>query len=316
MSDHTSPFHIPVLLEATAASLTPRPGETVVDCTAGLGGHAARLAPLVAPGGAVILNDFDPANLRTAEAAVRGAAPGVEVVAVQGNFVDIPRRLREAGRRADVLLADLGFSSNQMQEASRGFSFMRDGPLDMRLDPTSGRSAAALISALPEGELASIIHRYGEEPRARAIARKLVAARESGPIDTTFRLVALLREVFGPRHPTTRIDPVTRTFQAFRIAVNDEISNLESLLESIRRSAEAIPTGSSAAWLSAGARVGIIAFHSLEDRLVKQHFRELTARGLADAITRRPIVADEVEVASNPRSRSAKLRVIALADAT
>ncbi|MCA9277394.1 MAG: 16S rRNA (cytosine(1402)-N(4))-methyltransferase RsmH, partial [Phycisphaerales bacterium] len=195
------------------------------------------------------------------------------------------------------------------------FSFMRDGPLDMRLDPTSGRSAAALIAALPEEELASIIRRYGEEPRARAIARKLVAERDSGPIDTTSRLVSVLRAVLGPRHPSTRIDPVTRTFQALRIAVNDEVSNLESLLESIRRSAEALPTGSAAAWLNPGARVGIISFHSLEDRLVKQHFRELTSRGLATAVTRRPIVADDVETDFNPRARSAKLRVIALADA-
>ncbi len=315
MSEPTKPRHIPVLLQEVLDLLAPHPGDTVVDCTAGLGGHAVQLAQQLGSSGRVVLNDLDARNLQAAEVAVRRANSAIDITPIQGNFVDVPRQLRAADLRADVLLADLGFSSNQMDDGARGFSFMRDGPLDMRLDPTQGRSAADLIHTLPEEELAAIIRRFGEEPRARAVARKLVAERDSAPIDTTFRLTTVLRSVLGSRHPSTRIDPVTRTFQALRIAVNDEVSNLESLLESIRRSAEALPSGSSAGWLAGGARVGIISFHSLEDRLVKQYFRELSKRGLARLVTRRPVVAGEEEVDFNPRSRSAKLRVIELNDA-
>lgn len=304
--------------------LAPRPGETVVDCTAGQGGHAAALGTLAGPTGTVVINDLDEGCLAVAKARLE-ATPGCgRVVAVRGNFADLPRTLAGMGLAADVVLADLGFSSSQMDNPSRGFSFRAEGPLDMRLDPSRGASAAELVNTLPEVELVGIIREFGEERMARAIARKLVDARERSPIQTTSRLAELIRSVVGVGG-SGRIDPATRTFQALRIAVNDELGNLSSLLESVergamvrRRPSAAVggpePSGRAVGggWLAAGARVGVISFHSLEDRLVKQAFQRMAESGLGEALTRRPVEADEREIDLNRRSRSARLRVLRL----
>ncbi|HVZ93611.1 MAG TPA: 16S rRNA (cytosine(1402)-N(4))-methyltransferase RsmH [Phycisphaerales bacterium] len=303
------PAHKPVLLDEVVQMLDPRAGETVVDCTAGLGGHASALAERIGPTGTLALNDLDAGNLARAAVRVRALPNSPKVVELRGNYADVPRRLRELGLAAHVVLADLGFSSNQVEDASRGLSFGREGPLDMRLDPTGPTTAAHLVNSLPEAELAELIQEFGEERHARRIARKLVAEREVSPIETTARLASILRTVVGFGQG---IDPSTRTFQALRIAVNDELGSLRSLLESIARSVAAGSggVGKPGSWLAPGARVGIISFHSLEDRPVKNAFSELVRRGLAEPLSKKPVTAGDAELADNPRARSAKFRAI------
>ncbi|VAX42629.1 16S rRNA (cytosine(1402)-N(4))-methyltransferase, partial [hydrothermal vent metagenome] len=299
----TKRLHIPVLLEEILDRLDPKPGETFVDCTAGLGGHAAAVGARLAPGGRIVLNDADAGNLERAAGRVAAEAPGVEVRPIHGNFASLPRRLVAEGVQADAVLADLGFASNQMDDPERGFAFSRDGPLDMRLDPAGATTAADLVATLPEAELVRILREYGEEKAARPIARKIIAARQEGPIATTAQLAAMVRRVV---RTGGGIDPATRTFQALRIAVNDELGSLEGLLAAVQRGARMH------GWLAAGARVAIVSFHSLEDRMVKRAFGALVRDGLAEPIGRQPTVADEAEISSNPRSRSAKLRAIRL----
>jgi len=330
--------HIPVLLDEVLEWLSPRAGQTFLDCTAGLGGHAAAVARRVGPagsgsGGTVVLNDMDGTNLARAEAVVRAAIGTVAVaeertahaasvshaettvVVYRGNFAEAPRRMIEAGLSADLVLADLGFSSNQIGDPARGFSFANDGPLDMRLDPTAPLTAADLVNSLPEGELAEIIAEFGEDPASAKIARKLVQERRREPITTTSRLADLVRSSRGPHHDRSAIDPATKTFQALRIAVNDELGSLDAFLAAVARGASEVNSGGAGAggkrsWLSPGARVAVIGFHSLEDRRVKRTFIELQERGLAQVLTPTPITASEKELHANPRARSAKLRVI------
>jgi 16S rRNA (cytosine1402-N4)-methyltransferase len=305
-----------VLVDDVLRLLAPRPGDTVLDCTAGLGGHAVELARAIGSGGTVILNDFDPGNLARAAEAVRALPEPPEVIELRGNFADAPRRLTELTVSADVVLADLGFSSNQMEDAERGLSFMRDGPLDMRLDPAGPMTAADLVNTLSEDELGEVLRDFGEEREWRRITQKLVAARKEAPISTTGRFASIVRSAMvggPPRSPG--IDPATRSFQALRIAVNDELGNLRALLESVSRGAAMVGGGSArpgGTWLKGRARVGVISFHSLEDRQVKESFGALESRGLAKEASRRPVEASEVETARNPRSRSAKLRVVTL----
>jgi 16S rRNA (cytosine1402-N4)-methyltransferase len=297
--------HIPVLLREVLESLAPSPGETLADCTAGLGGHAAAIAPLLLPGGRIALNDLDAGNLEVAVPRVAQAAPGLEMASFQSNFIELPRRLERLGWTANMLLADLGFASSQVDDPSRGFSFQHDGPLDMRLDRGGAVSASDLVATLPEPELARILRDYGEERAARPIARKLVEARRRASIATTGQLAEIVRSVIGR---TGSIDPATRTFQALRIAVNDELGSLEGLLAAVDRAGRRDGAG----WLSADARVAIVSFHSLEDRLVKRAFQSLVGRGLAVHVGGHPTTAGEQEIADNPRARSAKLRVIRL----
>ncbi len=296
------------------AALNPRPGDTILDCTAGLGGHAAALAKRTGRGATVWLFDLDPANLARAADRVGGLIGGESVRVHHGSFVEAPRVIAQEQRAADVVLADLGFASNQMFDPSRGFSFSADGPLDMRLNPRAPITAAELVNSLTERELAAIIREHGEEPApmAGAIARKLVRAREDGPISTTRELADLVRGCYPARERYSgSIDPATKTFQALRIAVNDELANLESLLASIDLAARRIAEGRST-WLKPGARVGIISFHSLEDRPVKRALNSLVERNLASHITRKAVQASEAELAANPRARSARFRAISL----
>lgn len=313
--------HIPVLRDSCVALLAPRQGQTYVDCTAGLGGHAAAIAPALGSGGHVVLNDVDPGNLARAEAAVRRAcaesqAPRVSVI--RGNFAQLPRALARMGIHADVVLADLGFSSNQMDDAERGMSFMREGPLDMRLDPSLAVTAAEIVNTRPADELIEILREFGEERQATAIVRKLVRARADAPITTTSQLAAIVRAAFGPGARSAGIDPATRTFQALRIAVNDELGVLEALMAVVERESEMMAKGGAtpreSAWLNHSARIGVISFHSLEDRVVKRCFARLCGGGLADDVSNGICEASPNEIEQNPRSRSAKLRVIRLRD--
>ncbi len=289
--------------------LAPAPGETAIDATCGAGGHAVRLAESIGASGTLVLNDLDPHSLESAEERVRGMAGWPEVVSIRGSFAELPGRLSARGLPADCLLADLGFSSAQVDDPARGLSFRFDGPLDMRLDPGQRTTAAELVNSLPEAELGEIIRDFGEERAWRAVSKKIVEARRESPITTTTELARLVRAVVRvPRE--SRIDPATRTFQALRIAVNDELGALDALLEAVRRTAAG--AGASAPWLKPGARVVILTFHSLEDRRVKRAFRDLGTRRLAELLTRSPIVATDEEVERNPRARSAKLRAIRL----
>lgn len=312
--------HLPVLPRHVLELLAPRPGEVYADATAGLGGHAALIAERLGEHGTIILNDLDPEHLLLSAAHVREhcAHKGVPcpcIEPIHGSFADLPARLRERGVRANMLLADLGFASDQIDDPARGLSFLRDGPLDMRFDPTSGVPASALVNDLSERDLADLIYEFGEERASRRIARRIVEQRRSGRIETTAHLAQIVRTALGvPARGGSRpgrIDPATRTFQALRIAVNDEIGALRSLLGAIESDARR-PSGDPSRWLGAGARIAIIAFHSLEDRPVKQAFAGLRERGLARALTRGAIKADEDEIARNRRSRSARLRAIRL----
>jgi 16S rRNA (cytosine1402-N4)-methyltransferase len=314
-----NPAHVPVLRRSCLELLAPKAGDTYLDCTAGLGGHAASVAPALGSSGTIILNDVDPANLRSAAAHVRDSAPAGAVptiMTVGGNFAELPRTIERLARPADIVLADLGFSSNQMDDPSRGMSFMRDGPLDMRLDPSLATTAAELVNTRTPEELIEILRDFGEERQAPAIVRKLVRERAASPITTTARLAQLVRAAMGPGALKSNIDPATRTFQALRIAVNDEIGVLEAFMSAVVREAHALAANLSAdpapSWLNPGARIGVISFHSLEDRVVKRGFTQLCQGGLADDVSNGVREASPDEVEQNPRSRSAKLRVIRL----
>jgi 16S rRNA (cytosine1402-N4)-methyltransferase len=302
--------HIPVLPSEVLDLLDPQPGQVFVDCTAGLGGHACLVASRIGPQGTIVLNDMDQANLDRAKISVVSALGDCEsepakVHAIQGNFAELPGKLRERGIVADMVLADLGFASTQVDDPQRGLSFRFSGPLDMRLDPSMPITAEELVNTLPERELAEIIFRFGEEKASRHIASKLVAAREVEPITTTDRLAEIVRSANpGPRG---NINPATKTFQALRIAVNDELGSLDALLRLIGIALKKAYSGQPS-WIDANARVGIIAFHSLEDRPVKRATGEWVQAGWAQSITRKPIEASSAEIATNPRARSAKLR--------
>lgn len=293
--------HIPVLAEPITRLLSPVPGEVVLDCTAGRGGHAALLIPRLGPGGVYVAVDLDKDNLSFAQARCGPIAEeaGVALHVVHGSFAGARSVLGGLElNHADVVLADLGFASNQVDDPERGLSFRQDGPLDMRLDPTGAVTAEALVNTLPERELADVIFRFGEERLSRRIARKIVEERARKPISSTLGLADICRRAYGPKGRGSRIDPATRTFQALRIAVNGELDALDRLL------------GQLPALLADGGRAGIISFHSLEDRPVKRAFLQAQQDGWAERLTRKPVVADDAEVAVNPRSRSAKLRAI------
>jgi 16S rRNA (cytosine1402-N4)-methyltransferase len=277
-------YHTPVLLAEVVALLQPRSGALYVDATVGGGGHAAEILRASAPEGRLIGLDRDEDALVASRERLTEWRTRVQLV--HANFGELEQVLMSVGVTAvDGVLFDLGVSSRQFDEPSRGFSFQREGPLDMRMDRTSGQSAREVINTASETDLADIFFRYGEEHRSRSIARRIVAAR---PIETTTQLAELL----GPRRG--KIHPATRVFQALRIYVNDELENLKHGLVAGTR------------LLNTGGRLAVIAFHSLEDRIVKRYFRETPA---LRTITRKPVTATEEEIGQNSRARSAKLRV-------
>ena len=287
----TASVHQPVLPDEILKWLEPRPGGTLVDGTLGGGGHTRLLAAQVGKDGLVIGLDRDPAVVVRAETQLRG----LPVAVAHANYADLPEVLAELKlEHVDGILLDLGLSSDQLLDANRGFSFSADGPLDLRFDPSSGQGASQLIARLGERQLADMIYRYGEERHSRRIARRIVKEREKQPIRTADQLARIIRASLPHFKTRPRIDPATRTFQALRIAVNEELKWLEVALERLP------------GCLSPGGRMAVISFHSLEDRLVKNAFRD-DAR--LEGVTSKPLVASEREVAENPRARSAKLRV-------
>jgi 16S rRNA (cytosine1402-N4)-methyltransferase len=270
--------------------LAPAPGQVVVDATVGAGGHARAIAHRLGPTGRVIGLDQDPAMLALAARQLKS----LPVTLVHANFDQLRQVLDEQGvDAADAVLADLGFSSDQLEDPERGLSFQQPGPLDMRLDPTQGEPASALLKRLNERDLANLIYQFGEERFSRRIARRIVETRRTSPVETTEQLAELVRR-YVPRSRGHGIDPATRTFQALRIAVNDELGALDRVLA-------ALP-----ACIKPGGRAAIISFHSLEDRRVKQAFRD---EQVWEALTRKPVQPRAEEVRQNPRARSAKLRV-------
>jgi 16S rRNA (cytosine1402-N4)-methyltransferase len=288
------PHHVSVMPAEVLSALAPAPGQVQVDCTTGAGGHSLLIAPRLQPGGRLICLDQDPAMLELA----RPRLAGLSVTLLHAGFGELRRVLAGQGiESVDGVLADLGVCSDQLDDPRRGFSFTQDGPLDMRMNPDEGEPASDLLHRLPERDLADVIWRYGEERFSRRIARRVVETRRRNPIETTTQLAELVRQcVPRPRRQPGRrppIDPATRVFQALRIAVNDELRELERLLE-------VLP-----GCVRPGGRAVLISFHSLEDRQVKQAFRN---REVWEEITRKPLTASEEETRDNPRARSAKLR--------
>lgn len=284
--------HLSVLPAEVLAALAPQPGQTVVDATAGAGGHTRLIAERLGPTGRIIALDQDAGMLALARARLEGV--DCPATFVHGNFDGLRDVLDELEIAAvDGVLADLGICSDQLDQAERGFSFQQPGPLDMRMDTSAGESAASLLRRLNERDIADLIYRYGEERFSRRIARRIVEARKREPLQTTEELAELVRRCVPRGRGRQTIDPATRTFQALRIAVNDELGALERLLEALPKC------------VKPGGRAAIVSFHSLEDRLVKRAFRD---RERWREVTRKPVQAGDEEVAQNPRARSAKLR--------
>ena len=285
----TNAVHRSVLLNEVVSALVPRAGSVIVDGTAGAGGHTAALAKQVGTTGRVIGLDRDPEMLKLAAVATEG----LPVTLVNASYSELSMVLKSLEiETVDGIVLDLGLSSDQLQWEQRGFSFARDGPLDMRYDPETPDTAADLIRSLSAEELADLFYEYGEERHSRRVARRIVEARKVEPIVTTGQLAAIVRRAipgkWGP------IDPATRVFQALRIAVNGELEHLDLALADLPN------------WLTMGGRAAIISFHSLEDRRVKVAFRDNPE---LHPLTKKPIVATDEELQLNPRARSAKLRV-------
>lgn len=293
MSEST--IHVPVLLEPILKLADPQAGQTWIDGTAGGGGHSRAIAGRVGSSGRLLAIDRDPSAVE------RLAAIMPPHVCVRcASYDDAPELIGQLGWHGGIsgILLDLGLSSDQLADRSRGFSFSVDGPLDMRFDPNSGQPVWQWLDRVSERELADTIYRYGEERFSRRIARRIVEERQRQPIRTAAGLRELIcRCVPGARH--ARIDPATRTFQALRIAINDELGILE-------RALQRLPD-----LLVPGGHILVISFHSLEDRIAKYAFREDSR---LEIVTRKPVIADDLELEQNPRARSAKLRVARRAD--
>ena len=289
------PRHVPVLLDDVLEYLNVRPGGVVVDATLGLGGHSEAIARRLGGGGRLICFDRDPEAMALGRA--RLASLAEELGAEMPKVEFVPKAFSEGlgelkPRSLDGLLGDFGVSSLQLDEAHRGFSFRADGPLDMRMDTRSGETAEQVVNEAGEEELANLIYEFGEERRSRRIARAIVRAR---PISTTAQLAGVI-SASAPSMKGDKIHPATRTFQAIRIRVNDELGEIQSLLKS------------AGSLMKPGGRVVLISFHSLEDRLVKDSFREAGRTKSFKMLTKKPVIAGEEEQMRNPRSRSAKLR--------
>lgn len=303
-------YHLPVMPEEVIRFLAPKSGGIYVDGTVGGAGHAALILEASSPDGMLIGFDRDKEALTAAEE--RLLPFGLRARLEHGNFAGIAEVLAELGiERIDGILLDLGVSSPQLDRAERGFSFQKGAPLDMRMDRSSGATAAELLNTLPERELARIIRDYGEERWAKRITAFIVRAREESPVETTMQLVEIVKAAVPRGAWEERLHPATRTFQALRIAVNDELASLEKGLDLGVR------------MLSQGGRVVVIAFHSLEDRIVKNSFRRLAHgctcprdfpycvcgnKPMLRVLTGKPVMAGETEIEVNPRSRSARLR--------
>jgi len=292
--------HVPVLLKEAIDFLAVRRGGIYIDATVGLGGHSYEIAKRLGAPGHLIGLDKDPAALKIAESKIVvgrsslgvGESDWPTITLLHRSFADIAKGQRPA--TIDGVLADIGVSSLQLDDAARGFSFQADGPLDMRMDPQSERTAEQVVNHLDERQLADVIYEFGEERRSRRIARAIVRSR---PIRTTAQLAEIVSAAARPMNQAERrIHPATRTFQALRIFVNRELDDLRALLDAAPQ------------LLKPEGRLVIISFHSLEDRIVKDALREGAKRGHYRLLTKKPVTASEEEIDRNPRSRSAKLR--------
>ena len=280
------------MVEEVMTFLRCEPGRTYVDATLGGGGHASEILKRTAPDGVLIGMEWDEDALSEATRALKPFGDRVRIV--RENFIQLPNLMRDES--VDGILLDLGLSSIQLEKEGRGFSFRGDSPLDMRMDQRMDQTAADLVNRLSSDELEHIISHYGEERWAKRIAEAIVQQREREPIRTTEALRKVVYRTIPKRFHSRRIDPATRTFQALRIRVNEELENLKKILD----------TG----WkiLKRGGRICVISFHSLEDRMVKQTFRRLEKEGEMRILTKKPVTPSEEEQKENPRSRSAKLR--------
>ncbi|MFA6407179.1 MAG: 16S rRNA (cytosine(1402)-N(4))-methyltransferase RsmH [Candidatus Paceibacterota bacterium] len=289
-------MHKPVLLHETIQILNPQEGECFIDGTLGGGGHAREIAKRLGKEGTLIALDWDN------DAVIRFKARADELtsktIVLQRNYADIPDLIAEKKiPQPQGILVDLGFSSDQIEAAERGFSFREDGPLDMRYAREEGiMTAAEVVNGYKEDELAQIFKEYGEESFARVIAAHIIGARKKQRIMTTHALAEIIERAIPAKYHHERIHPATKVFQALRIFVNREFENIEKLLLHIDEC------------LEEGGRVGIISFHSLEDRIVKRAFQKLVKEGKGTLLTKKPIIPSEEEEKENPRSRSAKLR--------
>jgi 16S rRNA (cytosine1402-N4)-methyltransferase len=286
--------HEPVMVAEVLEHLAPSRGGVFVDCTVGLGGHARAL--IEAGASRVIGLDRDRDALEQARVMLRDAGAAAELV--HADYRGLDEVLDSRGiERIDGVLADLGVSSLQLDAPGRGFSFRRDEALDMRMDASSGMTAADMLASVDEKTLADVVYELGEERYARRVARAIVEARRVRHLESTAQLAEIVRRAI-PRKGFTRIDPATRTFQAIRIWVNKELEGLDGFL--MRAAQRLLPEG----------RLAILTFHSLEDRVVKHTFRSLQAAGVVSIRTKRPVVPSEAEIDRNPRARSAKLRAV------
>ncbi len=310
--------HVPVLLKETIEILNPQPGEFFIDGTLGSGGHSAEIFERISPGGILLGIDWDEKAIESMELRIstnsKVKSQKSKLILICGNYADIPDILEEIREsdpsiplRAGGLLLDLGFSSEHL-DSGKGFSFLKNEPLDMRyslsnesrMEPNEARmTAAEVINSFTEKDLADVFWKYGEERFSRRIAKKIVEERKKKRIITTFDLVEIiLSNVSRMKSNKSRIHPATKVFQSLRIYVNDELGNLEKLLKDLTNI------------IKDGGRTAIISYHSLEDRLVKNYFRELVKINKAEILTKKPIRPSREEIINNPRSRSAKLRVI------
>ncbi|WP_455242190.1 16S rRNA (cytosine(1402)-N(4))-methyltransferase RsmH [Petrachloros mirabilis] len=291
--------HESVLLAEVLHWLNPKPGQVFLDCTVGYCGHTEKILEASTPSGIVIGIDLDQRAIDAGKAKL--ARFGNRADLIQGHFVELKRHLAARGiERVQGVLFDLGVSSPQLDEPARGFSFQSEGPLDMRMDQSTGQTAADIVNETKEPDLADMIFQFGEERYSRRIARAIVRARADRPIMTTSRLASVIESAVPAHYRRGRLHCATRTFQALRIAVNQELERLQPAL------------GDAAEVLAPGGRLCAISFHSLEDRIVKHTFRSLAAQsnGELEILTKRPQLPSQAEIDRNPRSRSAKLRVM------
>lgn len=292
-----SGWHRPVMVDAVLHYLNPRPGAVIVDGTVGTGGHSLAILPRLLPDGRLVALDRDPASLKVAAARLNEFDPLSTLI--HDNYRHLPQVLARLGLdQVDGVLLDLGMSSVQVDHPERGFSFSKEGPLDMRMDPDEDTTAEILVNTLTADELAGLIDRFGEDRFARRIARRIVQERRKARMTTTTQLARMIAAAVPGAARRGRLHPATRTFQALRIAVNDELGALEAFLNHADRV------------LAPGGRAVIVTFHSLEDRLVKHAFRAGEREGRWIVLTPKPVRPTAEEVSGNPRARSAKLRVV------
>lgn len=290
-------LHIPVLLKESIEKLSPKEGEFFIDCTGGGGGHSREILKRIGKRGKLLVIDWDKNNVRNLKEIFKD---NENVFVEQANYKDAPELVEKNKLgKADGLIIDLGFSTDQIEEGGRGFSFLKEEILDMRYElKEGGLTAAEVVNQFSEKDLADIFYKYGEERYSRQIAKNIVESRRKKRILMTFDLVEIIRSSVPKKYERGRINPATRVFQALRIYVNDELGNLEEILKNLR------------VLMNKNGRVAIISFHSLEDRIVKNYFREMVKNSFADFINKKPIVPTDEEILNNPKSRSAKMRAI------